>query len=97
MAAQGVSGRARPLSHHPAPLPLHRAAGCVHSQVLNTQAAAGGRDVRDALEMVVGAGVSHPGVVQVYACLSDMVEDCDPGERHMRNEGAWGVGGLDPP
>jgi ABC-type uncharacterized transport system substrate-binding protein len=35
--------------------------------------------MKDALEMAVLTTVSHPNIIQVYSCFTDMVEDAGEG------------------
>ena len=42
--------------------------------------------MKDALEMAVLTTVSHPNIIQVFSCFTDMVEDA--GERRRRRRHA---------
>jgi hypothetical protein len=50
--------------------------------------------MKDALEMAVLTTVSHPNIIQVYSCFTDMVEDAggDPGwgRRRVWEGVLWG-------
>ena len=52
--------------------------------------------MKDAVEMAVLSTVRHPNVVQVYSCMTEMVELADGGSLNS-SSGGGGGGGSGPP
>jgi hypothetical protein len=75
------AARTRPLvSHADAPTALlHALPPCPHPPQVLYPKTRQREAVKDAVEMAVLSHVRHPGVVSVYECFTELVEDCGGG------------------
>lgn len=65
-------------------LPMHTIRQTQHTQVLYTREHQR-EAMKDAVEMAVLSHIRHPGIVSVYSCFTDMVEDGEGGSTYIIN------------